>query len=377
MNLKLKPNIFLIACIFSATLSIHCFADKIYLKNGRTMRGVVEKEDEKIVTLNVGVGRISFKPSEIDHIEKSDSQEQKQLKTEWKRKYFFHSEFSPERLREIAAMFRELESTRTNTITMWQSRTDLEQEIEKTENNFKQLTNELSEVSKTLSTLTPQSNPQGYNNTVTRFNSLTAQIQLNRNTIEQLKTKSAELGKNSDSYRNLISQLKARVAAKRNEIEKSLTDDEKYFIEGLNEKIAEMENDFVKHDINYQQTGSHVLVTTLINNNVSLKLIVDTGASLVVIYKDVASKFNLDKDTLKGTFQVTVADGRKIDATPAILKSVKIGDVEITNVTAAILARQGTSNEDGLLGMSFLENFSIRLDGKNNRLFLEEFRPKN
>jgi predicted aspartyl protease len=45
------------------------------------------------------------------------------------------------------------------------------------------------------------------------------------------------------------------------------------------------------------------------------------------------------------------------------------------NVPAAIIDKKGTSDEDGLLGMSFLKNFLVRINTKENKLILEEFSP--
>ena len=62
-------------------------------------------------------------------------------------------------------------------------------------------------------------------------------------------------------------------------------------------------------------------------------------------------------------------------ASPAILKSVKVGEAKLENVPAAVIEKKGTSEEDGLLGMSFLKNFLVRINTKENKLILEEFNP--
>ena len=59
-----------------------------------------------------------------------------------------------------------------------------------------------------------------------------------------------------------------------------------------------------------------------------------------------------------------------------ILESLKVKDAELKNVQAAVLKDRAPTPEDGLLGMSFLENFLVSLDVKANRLILEQFYPK-
>jgi predicted aspartyl protease len=72
---------------------------------------------------------------------------------------------------------------------------------------------------------------------------------------------------------------------------------------------------------------------------------------------------------------VILADGSKVKAKPVILKSIKVGDAQLNNVQAAIIEKKGISEEDGLLGMSFLKNFLVRINTKENKLILEEFNP--
>ena len=70
-----------------------------------------------------------------------------------------------------------------------------------------------------------------------------------------------------------------------------------------------------------------------------------------------------------------MADGRRVEAIPFILKSVKVGEAEVKNVYAATFKEEVTSGADGLLGMTFLDNFVMQIDAKNNKLVLEEFTP--
>ena len=60
-----------------------------------------------------------------------------------------------------------------------------------------------------------------------------------------------------------------------------------------------------------------------------------------------------------------------IKAKPILLESVKVGDAEVKNVQAAILEKEAIGGVDGLLGMSFLSNFVIKVDSADNRLILE------
>ncbi|MFK7942992.1 MAG: TIGR02281 family clan AA aspartic protease [Paracoccaceae bacterium] len=87
-------------------------------------------------------------------------------------------------------------------------------------------------------------------------------------------------------------------------------------------------------------------------NGVSMRLMVDTGASMVLIPYEVAGELGLDPDNLDFTVPVTTANGSSTVAAVRI-SSIKIGPIAVFDVQAAV-AHPGMLKV-GLLGMSFLE----------------------
>lgn len=90
-------------------------------------------------------------------------------------------------------------------------------------------------------------------------------------------------------------------------------------------------------------------------NGVSMRLLVDTGASMVVLPYEATHQLGIDPATLDFRIPVTTANGQSTVA-PVRLASVSIGDIEVRNVNAAI-AHPGKL-ETGLLGMSFLDQMN-------------------
>ena len=67
-----------------------------------------------------------------------------------------------------------------------------------------------------------------------------------------------------------------------------------------------------------------------------------------------------------------MADGNTTPGVPVVLDSIKVGTAEVRNVRAAImLERVGEPHEAGLLGMSFLKNFHVKIDTARKKLILE------
>jgi predicted aspartyl protease len=112
-----------------------------------------------------------------------------------------------------------------------------------------------------------------------------------------------------------------------------------------------------KHVVLTEDRGQ-IVVDALLNKKVSATLILDTGASLVVIKDSVAR----------------LADGRESTAKHTVLESVSVQGVEADNVDVAILPEDANDPalKDGLLGMTYLKNFSFKIDQKNKKLTLEK-----
>lgn len=86
-------------------------------------------------------------------------------------------------------------------------------------------------------------------------------------------------------------------------------------------------------------------------NGVSLTLLIDTGASTVVLRPADAERAGIDTESLKYSIPVETANGTAY-AAPIKLRSITIGPIEIQGVDA-LVAKPGALNQS-LLGMSFL-----------------------
>jgi clan AA aspartic protease (TIGR02281 family) len=127
--------------------------------------------------------------------------------------------------------------------------------------------------------------------------------------------------------------------------------------------------------VEFFQAGQGIILNVTLNRKVEASLVLDTGASLIMLRKNMAEKLGINLDKLKPDAKLTLADGRKIDAKHIILESVEAQGVEAENVEAAILLEEvGEINfGDGLLGMSFLGRFNFKVDQKEKKLILEKF----
>ena len=101
--------------------------------------------------------------------------------------------------------------------------------------------------------------------------------------------------------------------------------------------------------------------TTGFINGVSVNFVVDTGASLVFINKNVARQLGIKyKLTGKESVAYTASGVDKIYLVK--FDRVRIGDIELRHVEGAV--SDGDFPVVSLLGMSFLERLSMKRDGR-------------
>ena len=118
------------------------------------------------------------------------------------------------------------------------------------------------------------------------------------------------------------------------------------------------------------QEQSRIIVDAVLDGDVKIKLLVDTGATLVTISPKTAKTLGIDIKNQE-TVSAELADGRLGQIVPVTLRSVRVGNSLAENVEAGILiGHTQRSGADGLLGMSFLKNFHMTIDAKKKVLTL-------
>lgn len=124
--------------------------------------------------------------------------------------------------------------------------------------------------------------------------------------------------------------------------------------------------------IPFERTPSGlIIVSVVLNDHISTKLIFDTGADTVVITENFARK--LKQDTIGTGEEVTLHTScGNVSGHVFRMKKIDLGAVSKSNVRSIIvpIAASSLNGYDGLLGLSFLENFKITVDYKKGRIII-------
>lgn len=121
------------------------------------------------------------------------------------------------------------------------------------------------------------------------------------------------------------------------------------------------------------KSPNHVFADCLINETAKVKLLVDTGASVILIPQKTADQLGIKMDNPRNIVQCNVADGRTVKAYLTRLKTVQVKDLVAHDVEATVLMDDSVvdKNFDGLLGMSFLGRFNTKIDYAAKKFTIE------
>lgn len=121
--------------------------------------------------------------------------------------------------------------------------------------------------------------------------------------------------------------------------------------------------------------NGHFLVEATLNGRIKVKLMVDTGASMVVLSERVGKLLKVSGNKKLPTIKVSTAGG-KVESPLFFLESIKIGKAREFIVEATTNPHFKDKNVDGLLGMTFLGEFKLEMDRTNNKMYLKPVAKK-
>jgi clan AA aspartic protease (TIGR02281 family) len=367
MNLRLMMVLVFLFVVSTA------WADIIHLKNGRNIEGVIEKENDTTVFVNVGFGLTGLSRQDIVSIEKSSGQDLTQLKGKWRKEYFSRPEFTPSGLEDVSENYVELEKSRKIALDSRISVNSGRDQLQIVDEELQKLKKIYETLSQRLSNASAHNDITTYNSLVSDYNAVNAKIQLNRIKFEDINKGLADQERSMSEYSKALRIFKTLIEEKKTQAV-LMDSSRKNFLADMDARISQLENDFNKYLAGYTQDTGSLVVEALINQKIKARLVVDTGASLVVLSQRVAGQLGIDIFSKNNFFYTTVADGSKVKAYPILLNSLKVGNALMRNVQAAVLEENGSAVGDGLLGMSFLGNFALEIDTKSNSIVLKEFK---
>jgi len=362
-------------------LALQAYADVVYLKNDRKMKGIVTSETKKEVMLDLGCGTITILKKDIARIEKATEGEKKKIIQTWQNKYIGTGRWIPEGAKGLFSNLEDVKEERIEVVKAKRRSDSLQRTIDSQARELSGLYAKSEELNTELNQMTKESDVFAYNKLVAEINSTSAKIgKLIQDTggAEQRKkdldkTFSNEMKDYVNNLTSFTESFNKKYALLKKE---GISEEDKSFYGWVEEEVSNLHEEFERKEIGFSKDKAGIVVSATLNGKVTGAFIVDTGASLVTISKRIASQLGIVGGEKGRKIKLVLANGKSITADPVILESVDVGGSEVKNVMAAIIEDPPEPNIDGLLGMSFLSNFFIKIDSNENSLMLEKFNPQ-
>jgi clan AA aspartic protease (TIGR02281 family) len=171
---------------------------------------------------------------------------------------------------------------------------------------------------------------------------------------DHVAEKYAELEKDEEAQ----STLKEWNAAAKSSLEIKPS---RLFQAGL-KRIADLEKTVVSEKIPLRREGNSLFATVVVNGDHVVDMVVDTGASSLVLPYRTAMECGAKIDSTAMPVQMIVASGAKFKSKLVTLDSVKVGQFSAQKVECIVLPPEAT-NAPILLGMTFLGRFNFSING--------------
>jgi len=136
------------------------------------------------------------------------------------------------------------------------------------------------------------------------------------------------------------------------------------------EEVSTETSEEVESIIRFSSTNGHMVVPVLLNGSRTADLLFDTGAGITVLSRELAQNLGLAPEAGRSIKLKTVA--AEVQAQIATLDSITIGDFSRADFPVAVvdLNLDDKRRFEGILGMDFLSNYTIRIDNQTSRIFL-------
>jgi clan AA aspartic protease (TIGR02281 family) len=344
----------------------------VRLSNGRTLEGVVVTQSADRVTLDVGTGQIHLRRAQVAAIQTTGVA---RVESDWQDRYFLHARFVPTGCTNMAERLRRLQEHRRSAqaaaADLLRLRAESGQSVQQAaagqaDRSARQARLQAVDTNAVAATREAW---QAYAQEIAAFNAAQA--------------RDADL---ADRQREIV-KLVAAAQAIEAEYLRALDDaeqdlvrlrsasagdaDQARFVGKAEALLAECRQGVARHQIHATWEGGHAVLEVQLNGKASGRMLLDTGASTIVMAESLARRAGATPDTNR-TVRMQLADSRVITGWPVTLASVQVGDARLTQVAAIVLPSEPSPGIEGLLGMSFLREFTVRVDMASGRVELLE-----
>lgn len=347
-------------------------ADHIEFKNGGKIEGVIVGETATAVTIKTGPGTATFKKAQLRSIFRDQAANQ-ELQRAWQSEHFANPEFLPASLRPLAERYGDLCAKHAAARQAQRQQQQQREEAVRVEADLQRTKAAQLAAAAQLQRTRPEGNLAAYNGLVRDNNEAVTRYTLLLNRRQQLEALDA-------TNRAVSSAYFSALAAFRNDFEPArarpaTNEAARVFFERAAAQLAAMASGLEETRLPLTDAArGHAVVHARVNDRSEARLLVDTGASIVSLSAEAATRMKVAWDPERKS-RARLADGSEIDVYPTTLASLSVAGSRLTSVPAIVIPEPPGDGVDGLLGMSFLREFDLQFDAARGQIVLRRLPP--
>ncbi len=350
-------------------------ADRVFLSNGRHVDGIVISEGTDEVVLRVEGGEMRLARRRVRTIQYASPEQTAALERSWRRKNFLREAYVPPGMQDIAGRMRSLRDQRQAAMHAQQGISSCARRERARRAEYDALQRELVDLGRAIRDIDPRENVQAYNSQVVRMNELQAALSEKLDEIRALPAM-------EQGWHSLVKAYQADLETLRNDVVALHSggggeDDPEagVFLNRILSETAQWVTEFHTNSLPLRHDRYGYTLSANVNGEATGRFVVDTGASTVTMSSDFARRAGVEWDPGANRVELVLANGERIEGVAVILKTVSVGGVTSEGVSAVVLENPPADNLDGLLGMSFLGRYQVRMEPDKQRVSLVEFTP--
>ncbi len=135
-------------------------------------------------------------------------------------------------------------------------------------------------------------------------------------------------------------------------------------------QVPTYQSSVTRAEIPYRNQQNIILVQATLNNMHTANFMIDTGATYTIIASSVAENLGLHPDPNASLLTLQAASG-KIQAPLVNIATIRLGDITVPNVMAAIHDVDPSPDISGVIGLNLLNRFAMTVDAGRHILILE------
>lgn len=364
-------------------------ADRVLLDTGKTIEGVILRTNATEIVVGFGVGEVTLRRSQVREVHHDSADANARVQSGWQQRHFAHVRYVPTRFQDLGERFRILRDQRAAAQQAVRRGAELEvanaalrKEIQEVEARWTASTQQVMQTPampqrKTAETM------KAYNDLVQAYND----VIFERNRMQEtLAACNSELKKNEEAretsrhaaglYLHALAGFQTGLSQTEKDLASAgpLVDEETAFLGGVRKELEAWLGEVQRISVPCEDNGRQAVLTVRINDGQEGRLVLDTGATAVVLSQAAAVRLGIDLAGARSA-KAVLANGEQVAAKAVVLDSVQTGDARVERVPALVMERAPGVGVDGLLGMSFLEHFLIRYEPGSRKVELIRLAP--